>query len=60
LAGNRTVKVTRSEANLIAALTRLHQAVGVDVFWVLIVDSIAGSLILLSVTGLVLWSQLRP
>lgn len=59
-AGNRTVKLTRSEANLIATLARLHMAVGVDALWVLIVDTVAGSLILLSITGLILRSQLRP
>ncbi len=57
--GNRTVKVMRGEANLFATLARLHMAVGVEALWVLIADTIAGSLILLSVTGLVLWSQLR-
>ena len=34
-------------------------SVGVNAFWVLLSDSIAGSLILLSITGLLLWTQLR-
>lgn len=58
--GNITVKVTQSDANAIATLTRLHQAIGVDAMWVLVADTIAGSFMLLALTGLVLWSQLRP
>lgn len=57
--GDKSVKVTRSDANLIATLTRLHMAIGVDAIWVLIADSIAGSLIALSITGLLLWSQMN-
>ena len=34
-------------------------SVGVNAFWVLLADTIAGSLILLSVTGLLLWTQLH-
>lgn len=32
---------------------------GVSAFWVLLSDTIAGSLILLSLTGLLLWTQLH-
>lgn len=56
--GNSTVEVTKFDSNLIATLTRLHMAIGVDAIWVLVADTIAGSLILLSITGLLLWSQL--
>jgi hypothetical protein len=58
--GNRFVRVENNEANLIAALARLHQAIGVNAFWVLVADSIAGSIILLAASGLVLWSRLEP
>lgn len=57
--GNRFVEVRRAEANWIGTLTRLHMAIGVDAIWVLVADSIAGSLILLSLTGLALWTELR-
>lgn len=43
----------------IGTLTRLHMLVGVSAFWVLLADTIAGSLILLSLTGLLLWTQLH-
>lgn len=57
--GNRFVKLDHADATPIGTLTRLHMAVGVNAFWVLLSDSIAGSLILLSITGLLLWTQLR-
>lgn len=59
-AGDRTVTVTHADANLIATLTRLHQAIGVGALWVVVADAIAGSLILLALSGLLMWSQLRP
>lgn len=57
--GNRFVQVDHLDATLIGTLTRLHMASGVNAFWVLLSDSIAGSLILLSITGLLLWTQLN-
>jgi hypothetical protein len=57
--GNRFVHVERSDANLFATLVRLHQAIGVSALWVLVADTIAGSLVLLALSGLVLWSRLQ-
>lgn len=57
--GNRSVKLDRIDATPIGTLTRLHTATGVNAFWVLLSDTIAGSLILLSLTGLLLWTQLH-
>ena len=57
--GNRTVKADAFDATLIGTMTRLHMSVGVDAFWVLLMDSIAGSLILLSLSGLALWFGTR-
>ncbi|MBS0347806.1 MAG: PepSY-associated TM helix domain-containing protein [Proteobacteria bacterium] len=58
--GNRFVKLDQSDATPIGTLTRLHMAVGASAFWVLLSDTIAGSLILLSITGLLLWTQFHP
>jgi len=58
-AGNRFIKLDHLDATPIGTLTRLHMSVGVNAFWVLLSDTIAGSLILLSITGLLLWSQLH-
>lgn len=60
VAGNRFVKVDIQDATPIGTLTRLHMATGVSAFWVLLSDTIAGSLIVLSVTGLLLWSRMHP
>jgi len=57
--GNRFVRLEQLDATPIGTLTRLHMAVGVNVFWVLLSDSIALSLIVLSLTGLLLWTQLH-
>lgn len=57
--GNRFVKLDRIDATPIGTLTRLHMSTGVSAFWVLLSDTIAGSLILLSITGLLLWTQLH-
>ena len=57
--GNRFVKLDHVDATPIGTLTRLHMSIGVSAFWVLLSDTIASSLILLSITGLLLWTQLR-
>lgn len=57
--GNRFVKLDRLDATPIGTLTRLHMATGVSAFWIILTDTIAGSLILLSITGLLLWTQLH-
>jgi hypothetical protein len=57
--GNRFVKLEHIDATPIGTLTRLHMSSGVSAFWILLSDTIAGSLILLSLTGLLLWTQLH-
>jgi hypothetical protein len=57
--GNRYARVELIDATPIGTLTRLHMSVGASAFWVLLADTIAGSLILLSLTGLLLWTQLH-
>lgn len=57
--GNRFVKLDQTDATPIGTLMRLHTAIGVSTFWVLLSDTIAGCLILLSITGLLLWTQLH-
>ncbi len=58
--GNRFVKVETMDATPIGTLMRLHTANGAGVFWVLLSDTIAGGMVLLSITGLLLWSRLHP
>jgi hypothetical protein len=57
--GNRFVKLDQVDATPIGTLTRLHMSIGVNAFWVLLSDTIAGGMILLSLTGLLLWTQLH-
>ena len=57
--GNRYLKVETQDATPIGTLTRLHMSVGVTAFWVLLSDTIAGGLVVLSITGLLLWSRLH-
>lgn len=57
--GNRFVKLDNIDATPIGTLTRLHMAVGVNVFWVLLSDTIAAGMIVLSITGLLLWSRMN-
>lgn len=54
-AGNRSVGVRRVESGVIGTLMNLHKGIGMPVAWILLVDTLAGSLILLSISGLVLW-----
>lgn len=57
--GNSFVRLDQIDATVLGTLTRLHMSVGVSAFWVLLSDTIAGALILLSITGLLLWTQLH-
>lgn len=56
-AGNRSVSVRRSEHNLFGMLNNLHKGTGLGAGWVLLIDTLAGSIILLSLTGVTLWTQ---
>jgi hypothetical protein len=55
--GNRSVSVQRTDNGVIATLTNLHKGVGMPLPWILLVDTLAGSLIFLSLSGLLLWWQ---
>ncbi len=53
--GNRSVSVRTTENGFVATLTNLHKGVGMPVPWILRIDTLAGSLIFLSISGAVLW-----
>jgi uncharacterized protein len=57
--GNNFITVKRNDNNLFGTLSNLHKSVGVGVGWILLADTLAGSIILLSLTGVILWSQLN-
>lgn len=53
--GNRSVGVTTTQNGIVATLTSMHKGNGMPLQWILVVDTLAGSLILLSLSGLALW-----
>jgi hypothetical protein len=57
--GNGFVSVKRTQNSLLSTMNNLHKGVGLSVGWVLLIDTIAGSLILLSLTGVLLWTELN-
>lgn len=58
-AGNNFVSVKRGNNNLFATLNNFHKGNGVSIGWVLLADTLAGSIILLSLSGVILWTQLN-
>ena len=44
-----------TENGFVATLTNLHKGVGMPVPWILLIDTLAGSLIFLSISGVILW-----
>jgi hypothetical protein len=57
--GNGFVAVKRTHNSFLATMNNLHKGVGLSVGWVLLIDTIAGSMILLSLTGVLLWTELN-
>ncbi|MEX3930311.1 PepSY-associated TM helix domain-containing protein [Paraburkholderia phymatum] len=56
--GNGFVSVKRTQNSFLGTMNNLHKGVGMSIGWVLLVDTIAGGLILLSLTGVLLWTEL--
>jgi hypothetical protein len=54
--GNTFVTVKRNDTNVFGVLSNLHKGTGMSVAWILLVDTLAGSIILLSITGVLLWA----
>ncbi len=57
--GNRFVTVRRTQASFPGLLTNLHKGTGLSLGWTLLTDTLAGGLILLSLTGVTLWILVR-
>jgi hypothetical protein len=54
--GNSFVTVKRNDTNAFGLLSNLHKGTGMSAAWILLVDTLAGSIILLSITGVLLWA----
>ena len=56
--GNAFIDVVHTERGFFSTLNRLHLASNTGPVWVAIIDAFSGALVLLSITGLLLWSRL--
>lgn len=56
--GNRTVELEQRDASFLQALKRLHKGDGGQVGWILLSDAFAGALVLLTLSGILLWTRL--
>jgi hypothetical protein len=59
LVGNSFATVKRQDVNALGFLMRLHKGVGMNASWILLVDTLAGAMIFLSLTGVLLWTKMR-
>ncbi len=57
--GGPSVSVKTEAVGLLATIKNLHKGTGLSVVWVLFLDTIAGALIMMSVTGFLLWTRLH-
>jgi hypothetical protein len=53
--GNRNVQITTTSNGFAATMTNLHKGTGMPIAWILLVDTLAGSMIFLAVSGVALW-----
>ena len=53
--GNRSVGVATTHNGFVATLTNMHKGGSMPLPWILLVDTLAGSLIFLSISGVALW-----
>jgi uncharacterized protein len=57
--GSTSVAVTQEAVNVLGLIKNLHKSNGAGLAWVLFMDSIAGALIAMSITGFLLWTKLH-
>ena len=57
--GSASVAVKQTNQNFLGALKNLHKGSGVGIAWILFIDTIAGALIAMAITGFLLWSRLH-
>ena len=55
--GNRSVGITTTASGFLATLNNMHKGTGMSIPWILLVDTLAGSMIFLSISGVLLWVQ---
>jgi hypothetical protein len=53
------VALERTEYSFLAFLKELHMGHGIGIVWILLIDAVAGALLLMSLSGILLWSRLH-
>ena len=56
--GNEYIEITRTERGLLDTLNRMHRGNGAQLGWTLIGDAFSGALIVLAISGVLLWSRM--
>lgn len=59
VAGSASVSVKQESQNFLGFIKNLHKGSGVGIAWILLIDTIAGALITMSLTGFLLWTRLH-
>lgn len=57
--GSGSVAVKQTSQNLLGFMKNMHKGSGVGIAWILFMDTIAGALIAMALTGFLLWSRLH-
>jgi len=57
--GDAATHVEQKEANVWATLVSIHKGSGMSNAWILLTDTLAGALLVLAITGTLLWSRLH-
>ena len=58
VAGNEYVEITRTERGFFETMNRLHRGNGAQLGWTLLGDAFSGALIVLALSGVLLWSRM--
>ncbi|SFU50008.1 hypothetical protein SAMN05216339_10373 [Nitrosomonas eutropha] len=57
--GDKDARIEQKEANAWATLVNFHKGTGMSNAWILFTDTLAAGLLVLSITGALLWSRLH-
>lgn len=57
--GNQYARIERQDVNAWGFIMRMHKGLGANSAWVLLADTIAGAMVFLSITGVLLWTKMR-
>jgi hypothetical protein len=57
--GANHVTAKREEQGFLNLVKNLHKGTGLPIAWILLIDTIAGALVMMSLTGFLLWSRLH-